>query len=113
MTRDVKTASLLLIALLGGSLAACATNASYAGSAGTASATVASVPTDQATDEQFSSFCLRETGSRIVEMKNKRSGKTELRCVNAAGRSYSKADLDSTGGLTLSEALHRLDPTIH
>ena len=103
---------MLLVALLGGTLAACATTTSYTGTAASASAT-AQVAPGQATDEQFSSFCLRETGSRIVEMQNKRTHQTELRCVNAAGRSYSKADLDSTGGLTLSEALRRLDPTIH
>jgi len=101
---------LLLIALLGGTLAACATGTSY--TAATASSE-AQVAPGKATDDQFSRFCLRETGSRIVEMQNKRSGKTEKRCISANGSSYSKADLDSTGALTLSEALHRLDPTIH
>lgn len=46
--------------------------------------------------------CLRETGSRIPP----RPGA----CVIGVGRSYSRDDLDRTGGATTGDALRRLVP---
>lgn len=51
--------------------------------------------------------CMRYTGTRIV--RNKRG---EPECLGANGRVYSRADIDSTGSVELSEALRKLDPSI-
>ncbi|TYT25319.1 hypothetical protein FZO89_03000 [Luteimonas viscosa] len=56
-------------------------------------------------------FCIRETGSRIVASRN-RSKKSEDECVNAAGRVYTREDIERTGSADLRDALRRLDPSI-
>lgn len=56
-------------------------------------------------------FCIRETGSRIVATRN-RSKKSEDECVNAAGRVYTREDIERTGSADLRDALRRLDPSI-
>lgn len=37
----------------------------------------------------------------------------EGQCVSAAGRVYTKDDLDQTGAITTAEALQRLDPALY
>jgi hypothetical protein len=37
----------------------------------------------------------------------------DRKCATAAGRAYSRADLDRTGSIDLADALRRLDPAIH
>lgn len=60
---------------------------------------------EQATAKSDDRNCLRHTGSRIPR-------KDKDDCINAPGRSYSKDDLDSTGAMTVAEALERLDPSV-
>lgn len=50
--------------------------------------------------------CLRQTGSRIP-----RTAKGEG-CTNAAGRAYTREELDGTGGRDLAHSLRLLDPAI-
>lgn len=63
--------------------------------------------------------CLRYTGSTITAQRNKRDeqrarGKPiRPRCASAAGRSWSREDLDRTGASDLRSALRMLDPSIH
>lgn len=56
-------------------------------------------------------FCIRETGSRVVATRN-RSKKSEQDCVNAAGRVYTREDIERTGSADMRDALRRLDPSI-
>ncbi|TWT17853.1 hypothetical protein FQY83_16330 [Luteimonas marina] len=56
-------------------------------------------------------FCIKETGSRVVATRNK-SKKSDEECVNAAGRVYTREDIESTGSADLRDALRRLDPSI-
>jgi hypothetical protein len=58
--------------------------------------------------------CLRSTGSRIVEVQNRRADKDgkPQRCANAFGRVYTAEDLDSTGHANLADALRSLDPRV-
>jgi hypothetical protein len=58
--------------------------------------------------ELADSNCLTQTGSRI----SPRADKHGRKCVNAPGRSYSKADLDRTGATDMADALRRLDPSV-
>jgi non-ribosomal peptide synthetase component E (peptide arylation enzyme) len=48
--------------------------------------------------------CVRDTGTRVK--------RTDDQCVNVAGRSWSKDDIDRTGQVNTAEALRQLDPTI-
>lgn len=62
---------------------------------------------DERTDDRY---CLRATGSRIVERDNARGVR---RCTVASGRVYSRDDLDRAGGaVDLADALRRLDTSI-
>ena len=62
---------------------------------------------DERTDDRY---CLRATGSRIVERANARGVR---RCTVASGRVYSRDDLDRAGlGGDLAETLRRLDTSI-
>lgn len=56
-------------------------------------------------------FCIRETGSRITATRN-RSKKADEECVNAAGRVYTREDIERTGSADVRDALRRLDPSI-
>lgn len=56
-------------------------------------------------------FCMKETGSRVVASRN-RSKKHDEECVNAAGRVYTREDIERTGSTDLKDALRRLDPSI-
>lgn len=53
--------------------------------------------------------CLTQTGSRISPRADSKGRK----CISAAGRAYSREDLDRTGAVDLAEALRRLDPAVH
>lgn len=56
-------------------------------------------------------FCIKETGSRIVASRN-RSKKSDEECVNAAGRVYTRKDIERTGSTDVKDALRRLDPSV-
>jgi hypothetical protein len=81
---------LLMAATAAGLLSACATPQSQPD---VAAKVVASTPPN----------CLT-TGTRIALKPGE--------CANAAGRVYSKDQLDQTGALTTAEALRRLDPSL-
>lgn len=49
--------------------------------------------------------CLRLTGTRIRPPAG--------RCASGPGRVYSREELDRTGAIDLSDALRRLDPSLH
>lgn len=55
-------------------------------------------------------YCLRETGSRVVR---RQGAKAEKPCNGLPGRTYTRADLDSTGQATIADALRMLDPTVY
>ena len=57
-------------------------------------------------------FCIRETGSRITATRN-RGRKADEECVNAAGRVYTREEIESTGSADVRDALRRLDPSIY
>lgn len=59
--------------------------------------------------------CMRSTGSRIVAAQNLRAEKAgkPQRCANGFGRVYTKDDLDSTGHLSIADALRSLDTSIY
>ncbi|TXH69125.1 MAG: hypothetical protein E6Q88_09410 [Lysobacteraceae bacterium] len=62
-----------------------------------------------------SRFCLQSTGSRVAAAANRRAelnGKKERRCAVAAGRVYTRDDIDHSGHVDLAEALRSLDPSI-
>lgn len=93
------------------SLAASAAMAQGTDPAGTAPAAetteAPAIAADERTDDRF---CLRATGSRIVERANARGVR---RCTVASGRVYSRDDLDRAGGaVDIADALRRLDPSI-
>lgn len=56
-------------------------------------------------------FCIKETGSRVVATRN-RSKKSDQECVSAAGRVYTREDIERTGSPDVRDALRRLDPSI-
>lgn len=57
-----------------------------------------------ATPEKASEkHCVRDTGSRIP---------SDGECTGAAGRSYSREELERTGEPTAGGALGRIDPTV-
>lgn len=62
--------------------------------------------------------CLRYTGSYIVASKNKqddmRNGSAGHRhCISAAGRVYTREDMQNTGQTDIGQALRMLDPAVH
>lgn len=63
---------------------------------------------DAKKDERADRNCLKYTGSRLIRADSK-----GRHCVNAAGRSYSKEDIDRTGATDLHDALRKLDPAVH
>jgi hypothetical protein len=75
---------------------------------------VVSGQTEQDDRALRSRTCLRSTGSRIIATRNERaekSGKGQ-KCVAAAGRVYTRSDLDSTGHTNIVDALRMLDTSI-
>jgi outer membrane cobalamin receptor len=62
-------------------------------------------------DDPDDRFCIRENGSRIVATRN-RGKSAEQECVSAAGRVYTREDIESTGSADVRDALRRLDPSI-
>jgi len=63
---------------------------------------------DAKKDELADRNCLQHTGSRLIRADSK-----GRKCANAAGRSYSKEDIDRTGATDLRDALRKLDPSVH
>lgn len=63
-------------------------------------------PGDPRTEPQESSSCLKETGSRIKPTEDQP-------CINAAGRAYTREDIERTGATTTAEALRKLSPSVH
>ena len=66
--------------------------------------------------------CLRYTGSVIVAKQNLRNERAARQsgtaaeqpvCSDRMGRSYTQDDLRRTGATDISDALRRLDPSIH
>jgi hypothetical protein len=49
-------------------------------------------------------YCIKETGTRIKPKEGE--------CVGAAGRTYSRDELDRTGAFSAAEALRKLDPAL-
>jgi hypothetical protein len=49
--------------------------------------------------------CLRHTGSRIVRRDRER-------CIDVAGRAYTRDEIHRTGAVSVGEALGRLDPSL-
>jgi hypothetical protein len=79
--------------------------------------TEVATPADQDTDkpadkpDAAASTCLQSTGSRIVANRNlraQRAGKP-LQCATAAGRVYTRDELDRTGRIDIYDALRALD----
>lgn len=56
---------------------------------------------EQAADQKRN--CLHETGTRIEREKGKQD-----ECLGGAGRSYTRDDLERSGGINTSESLRRL-----
>lgn len=119
MTRTL--AALLLVAVSGVAAAQTVTVTNEAGQTETARTEPATpdqvAAADQATAasaEAAAKTCLRSTGSRIVEARNlraQREGKPQ-QCTNAAGRVYTREDLDRSGYVDLGDALRALDTSI-
>lgn len=65
---------------------------------------------DSAKTPLSESYCLRETGSRIVARQN---AKGQKRCNGMPGRAYTREDLDRTGQVDIADALRMLDPAVH
>ena len=68
--------------------------------------TTVQTPAEKAAD----AFCLRQTGSHLLKVRNDRDGTVE--CANAPGRAYTRDDIDHTGATTTAGALRDLDPSI-
>jgi hypothetical protein len=57
-------------------------------------------------ETQAQAYCVRDTGSRIKVKEGE--------CRNgAAGRTYSREELETTGAMTPGEALKKLDPRLN
>ena len=96
---------------------------------GFAAAQAAPAAADQAVDmvatppqDREDPNCLRYTGSVIVANQNQRSARAARAsgtaaaqpvCSDRMGRSYTQDDLRRTGATDISDALRRLDPSIH
>lgn len=114
MTRPLL--ALLFVLACGTAAAQTVTVTNEAGQAGTVRTDVAT-PAGQAADKPAdkpdlaASTCLQSTGSRIVASRNlraQRAGKPP-QCATAAGRVYTRDELDRTGRIDLYDALRALD----
>ncbi|MET0582240.1 MAG: hypothetical protein ABWZ08_09735 [Pseudoxanthomonas sp.] len=76
--------------------------------ADSAAATTADQDKPDAREDTNDRNCLRHTGSRLIRADSK-----GRQCAMAAGRSYSKEDIDRTGAFDLQDAIRRLDPAVH
>ena len=68
--------------------------------------------------------CLRYTGSFIVSQQNRRAdmrhdeaqagaaSKSKRRCIDSAGRVYTREDIRNTGETNIGRALQMLDPSV-
>jgi len=70
----------------------------------TASTETAQPPSEESTPVQASN-CIRDTGTHLQH-------RDENGCLSVPGRSYSKADMDSTGATTAGDALKSLSPSL-
>ena len=70
--------------------------------------TVAQTAAEKSADH----FCLRETGSHLRSTAHAKGDKA-TDCVSAAGRAYTREDIERTGSTTTADALRHLDPSIH
>jgi hypothetical protein len=111
MIRSAAIASASL-ALLLASAAASAQTATVEASA--QARTPDMVVTGQDDRDVRSRTCIRSTGSRIVAARNERAEKEgkPQRCVAAAGKVYTRRDLDSTGHVDIADALRTLDTSM-
>ncbi len=69
---------------------------------------------DVSSQPQPAGTCLVSTGSRIDAARNDRairSGKAP-RCANAAGRAYTRDDIDRSGHVDIADALRSLDTSL-
>lgn len=106
---------LLIVALLAGvSLAASAQDVPHQTAANDG------VPASDQRAPADDAYCLRETGSLIVSARNTaraqradRKGEAGRTNCAAIGRAYTRDDIDRTGEPNLSDALRKLDPSIH
>ncbi len=57
-------------------------------------------------------FCVQETGTRIHQVRSA-SGRASDCATALPGRTYTREDIDRTGEVELSQALRKLDPSIH
>lgn len=62
-----------------------------------------------ATDIEIERDCLRYTGSHITTRALEEQDKD---CVTAAGRVYSREDIQRTGQTNIADALRQLDPAV-
>ena len=76
---------------------------------------------DVATRDVRDHTCLRETGSVISTAQNQRAlrraraqhdATVDVKCAGY-GRAYTQDDIRSVGAIDLSDALRRLDPSVH
>ena len=110
---------LLLASLLAGfAFAAAAQSTVGVATESTTQDTVHSNPTARDVRDHT---CLRETGSHVTDITNRRAlrrahdqhaATVEVKCVEF-GRAYDRDDIDRTGAVNLADALRRLDPSIH
>ncbi len=108
--------NLVVFLILGGfASAACAQSQDVAQSAQPGVVAVGTQASDARADDRN---CLQQTGSHITAARNARNARTthgdksQLRCSNATGRSYTREDIDRTGATDLAQALRMLDPAI-
>lgn len=66
------------------------------------------------TDAFADSNCLRYTGSHLATANPRRvqADRKNNGCINAAGRAYTREDIERTGEVDLNRALQKLDPAI-
>lgn len=59
--------------------------------------------------------CLRYTGSHLATANPRRvqANRNKNGCINAAGRAYTREDIERTGEVDLKSALQKLDPAVH
>lgn len=96
----------LWMTLLLATLTACAgAQSAPAPDAGKDNLTTASAADSRAVKAALSARnCMAATGTHIIRKDA---------CVNAAGRSYDRSDIERTGTLNTGEALERLDPSVN
>lgn len=111
MIRSAAIASASLALLLAATAASAQTATVEANTQAQAPDMVVTGQSEQDDRDVRSRTCLRSTGSLVVTARNKRAsreGKPQG-CAAAAGRVYTRSDLDSTGHTNIAQALRMLD----